>query len=187
MTDLTPLVPRQTVPPLAVPLAGGGRFDIATEAPERFTLIVVYRGLHCPICRTQLSELDRKLDEFASRGVSAVALSTDDAERGERTPGEWKLNGLRLGYGLDLQTARRWGLYISTSRGTTSVGLEEPALFAEPGLFLVRPDRTLYFASVQTMPFARPRIGDVLAAIDAVIAKNYPARGEVARLPEAVA
>jgi len=42
---------------------------------------------------------------------------------------------------------------------------------------LVRPDRTLYFASVQTMPFARPHFTDILAALDFVIAKNYPARG----------
>ena len=69
----------------------------------------------------------------------------------------------------------------------TSAGVEEPALFSEPGLFLVLPDRTLYFASVQTMPFARPHFTDILAALDYVIAKNYPARGEVMNLPAAAA
>ena len=48
MTDITPLVPRQPVPPLAVRLVGGGRFDVTTENSERFTLVVFYRGLHCP-------------------------------------------------------------------------------------------------------------------------------------------
>ena len=28
-------------------------------------------------------------------------------------------------------------------------------------------------------PFARPRFGDILKALDFVIAKDYPARGEV--------
>jgi hypothetical protein len=65
------------------------------------------------------------------------------------------------------------------------MGVEEPALFAEPALFLIRADRTLYFASVQTMPFARPRFADVLSALDFVIANNYPARGEVAAVPDA--
>ena len=51
---------------------------------------------------------------------------------------------MRVGYGLPLKDARAWGLYISTSRGKTSAGIEEPALFSEPGLFLVRPDSTLY-------------------------------------------
>jgi peroxiredoxin len=187
MTDIIPLVPRQPAPPLAAPLVGGGRFDMTTEKSERFALIVFYRGLHCPICRTQMGDLEAKLPDFAKRGVSVVALSSDDAGRAERAKREWKLPTLRLGYSLDLRVARAWGLYISTGRGMTSVGVEEPSLFSEPGLFLVRPDRTLYFASVQTMPFARPHFADILGALDFVIAKDYPARGEVTNLPAAAA
>jgi peroxiredoxin len=187
MTDITPLIPRQPVPTLAVPLLDGGRFDIEKEKPQHFTFVVFYRGLHCPICRTQLSDLESKLPDFAKRGVNVVALSSDIAERAQRAKQEWKLPTLRLGYGLDLAVARAWGLYISTSRGMTSAGVEEPPLFSEPGLFLVRPDRTLYFASVQTMPFARPHFTDILAALDFVTAKNYPARGEVVNLPAAAA
>lgn len=187
MSDITPLIPRQPVPALAVSLVGGGRFDIDTEAPERFSFVVFYRGLHCPICRTQMADLEIKLPEFTKRGVTVVALSSDTSERAQRTKQDWKLANLRLGYGLDLAVARRWGLYISTGRGMTSAGVEEPAVFSEPGLFLVRPDRTLYFASVQTMPFARPHFGDVLGALDFVIAKDYPARGEVVKLPAAAA
>jgi len=187
MLDITPLIPRQPVPPLAVPLVGGGRFDIENEKSERFTIIVFYRGLHCPICRTQMADLETKLPEFTKRGVSVAALSSDTADRAERAKEQWKLANLRVGYGLDLAIARRWGLYISTGRGMTSAGVEEPALFSEPGLFLVRPDGTLYFASVQTMPFARPHFSDILAALDFVIAKDYPARGEVVNLPKAAA
>ncbi len=187
MTDITPLVPRQPVPPLAVSLALGGRFDLAAEKPERFTFVVFYRGLHCPICRTQMGDLEAKLPEFAKRGVSVFAVSSDSGERAERAKREWKLPSLRVGYGLDLRLARRWGLYVSTGRGMTSAGVEEPPLFSEPGVFLVRPDRTLYFASVQTMPFARPHFADILAALYYVIAKDYPARGEVTNLPAAAA
>jgi len=187
MTDITPLVPRQFVPTLAVSLVGGGRFDIAAENPERFTMVVFYRGLHCPICRTQLGDLETKLPDFAKRGVSVVAISSDNAERADRSKREWRLPNLRLGFGLDLRVARAWGLYVSTGRGMTSAGVEEPALFSEPGLFLVRSDHTLYFASVQTMPFARPHFADILGAIDYVVGKDYPARGEVTNLPAAAA
>ena len=58
MTDIAPLVPRQPVPPLAVALAGGGKFDLATESPDKFILVVFYRGLHCPLCRRQLGDLE---------------------------------------------------------------------------------------------------------------------------------
>jgi hypothetical protein len=37
---------------------------------------------------------------------------------------------IEFAYGLDLGLARQWGLYISTSKGKISIGLEEPALFS---------------------------------------------------------
>jgi peroxiredoxin len=183
VSDINPPIPRQPVPPLSVPLAGGGKFDLATEGPEHFILVAFYRGLHCPQCRKQLTDLEAKLPEFEKRGVSVVAISADDKERAERTKTEWQLPKLRIGYGLPLSTARAFGLWISTSRGKTSVGIDETNLFNEPGLFLIKPDGTLYCASVQTMPFARPQLADLLAAIDFVREKNYPARGEVVTLP----
>ena len=187
MTDLTPLLPRQPVPALNLPLAGGGTFDLAAEKPDQFAFVVFYRGLHCPICKTQLKDLEAKLPDFAKRGVTVVAASSDDRARAEATKEEWGLPNLRLAYGLDLVTARAWGLYASTGRGKTSAGVDEPALFSEPAIYLIRPDGALYFGSVQTMPFARPQFAEILAAIDFVVAKGYPARGEVAHLPRAAA
>ncbi|MFB9269319.1 peroxiredoxin-like family protein [Bradyrhizobium erythrophlei] len=179
MTDLVPLFPRQPVPPLKVNLAGGGLFDLRSEKPEHFTLVVFYRGLHCPICKSQLRDLESKLDEFDRRGVAVVAISSDSEQRAKQTRETWELSRLRIGYGLDLAAAQSWGLFISSGRGMTSAGVEEPARFSEPALYLIRPDGTLYFGSVQTMPFARPHFSDILTAIDFVLKNNYPARGEV--------
>lgn len=180
-------VPRRPVPPLSVPFVGSGRFEVEQERPENFTLVVFYRGLHCPICKRQLTDLESKLADFEELGVSVVAISTDTKDRAEATKSEWRLTKLRIGYGLDLHTARDWGLYVSAGKGQTSTGVDEPAFFAEPGLFLVKPDGTLYFGSVQTMPFARPQLSDVINAIDFVLKKNYPARGEIVDLPQAAA
>lgn len=179
MTDLTPLLPRQKAAPLVVPLAGGGSFDLSEEWPGAFTLLVFYRGLHCPICRTQLRELTALLDDFAKRGVSVIAISSDSLERAERAKADWRLGALRVGAELPLPVARRFGLYVSRGGRTTSLGITEPPLFSEPGLFLLRPDGSLYFSVIQTMPFTRPPIREVLETIDYVIAKGYPARGEV--------
>ena len=180
VSPLTPLLPRRPVPELAVPTVGDAQWRLADQHPENFTLVVFYRGLHCPICATYLRDLDSKVPEFTRRGVEVVAISADDAARAAEAKRRWHLQNLPIGYGLGLDTARCWGLYISAGHGTTSPGVEEPALFSEPGLFLIRPDNTLYFATVQTMPFARPHFDDVLTALDFAIAKNYPARGEVA-------
>jgi peroxiredoxin len=172
------LIPRYPVPALNVPLITGGRFVLGATPGERFDLVVFYRGLHCPICTKYLLELERLSPEFAARGVQVVAVSSDDEERGKQMAEKVKASAVKFAYGLSLRSARQWGLYISASRGKTSIGIEEPALFSEPGVFIVRPDGTLYYGAVQTMPFARPQFQDLLGAIDFAIAKDYPARGE---------
>ena len=118
------------------------------------------------------------MPEFEKRGVSVIALSSDDAERAAAMVRKVGATHLRFGYGVALSSAKEWGLYISSSRGLTSIGIEEPALFAEPGVFLVRPDGTLFYGAVQTMPFARPNFNDLLGGLDFAIPSNYPARGE---------
>ena len=140
--------------------------------------MVFYRGLHCPICMKYLLELARLAPEFEKRGVKVIALSSDTQERAQQMADKLNAPELRMGYGLALDVARQWGLYISTSRGLTSIGIEEPALFSEPAVYIVRPDTTLYYGAVQTMPFARPNFADLLGAIDFALAKDYPARGE---------
>ncbi len=179
MTSLTPLYSRQPVPSLEVQTLGGGPWKLSDQRPENFTMVVFYRGLHCPICSKYMGDLESKLADFEQCGVSVVAVSSDTEERAREAKEKWGLAKLTVGYGLDLDEAREWGLYISTSRGKTSTGVEEPALFSEPGLFLIRPDGTLYFATVQTMPFARPGFREILGALDFVIKNDYPARGEV--------
>lgn len=187
MTDITSLIPRQPVPDLAVDLVGGGRFELYKAKPERFTLLNLYRGLHCPQCRRQLQDLNRKVEEFANRGVDVIALSTDGQERAEQSKKDWELANVTIGYGLPLEEARKWGLFISTGRGLTSTGVEEPPLFSEPGIFMVAADATLYCSIIQTMPFIRLHFNELLGALDnAIIPRNYPARGQVVDLSEAL-
>ena len=172
------LIPREKTPALKVDTLSHGQFDLSADNAEHFTLVTFYRGLHCPICANYLKELERLTPEFAERGVTTIAISSDEEERAREMAEKIGASNLRVGYGLSLSVAKEWGLYISTSRGLTSIGIEEPALFSEPGVFLVRPDQTLYYASVQTMPFVRPVFREMVQALDFVIPKDYPARGE---------
>ncbi len=57
-----------TRPDLDVPLVSGGRFRLSDQHPDRFTLVVFYRGVHCPICRGYLAQLDRALEDFRATG-----------------------------------------------------------------------------------------------------------------------
>ncbi|AHD10303.1 peroxiredoxin-like family protein [Phaeobacter gallaeciensis] len=172
------LMPRQKTPDLTLPTLDHGTFDLSSEDATRGTVICFYRGLHCPICANYLTELEKRVADFASRGVACIAVSSDGEERTRAMADKIGAEALRFGYDLPLNVACQWGLYLSTSRGKTSIGIEEPALFSEPGLFMVTPEQTLYYGSVQTMPFVRPHFSELVSALDFAIANDYPARGE---------
>jgi peroxiredoxin len=168
------LMPFQPVPPLDLPLAGGGRFVLADSRPELFTMLIFYRGYHCPLCRNQLVDLKSKLDALADLGVIAVAISMDGEERAKKSREEWELTGINLAYGLSEKSARSFGLYISSA-----ISAKEPEFFSEPGLFLVQPGGILYFASVQTSPFTRPQLSELIPGMRYAKEHGYPARGAV--------
>ena len=119
------LTPRQKTPNLSVDTLDQGRFELTNENSERGTVICFYRGLHCPICATYLKEFEKLAEEFTKRGVSSIAISSDTEERARAMQEKIGAEKLRIGYGLDLVKAKDWGLYISTSRGKTSIGIEE--------------------------------------------------------------
>ena len=177
---MSKLIPRQPVPVLEVDTVDHGPWRLADQRPQNFTMVVFYRGLHCPICGSYIRQLDGLQEDFDALGVSPIAISSDSEERARQAKERWHADKITVGYGLDLDVARAWGLYISASRGKTSVGIEEPPLFCEPGLFLVRPDGTLFGSSVNTMPFARPHFDELMKMLGMIIEKDYPARGEVA-------
>jgi len=75
------LTPRKPAPELNVPTLAHGVFDLHSETPQNFSLIVFFRGLHCPLCIKYLKELGQLLPAFAQRGVSVIAISSDGESR----------------------------------------------------------------------------------------------------------
>lgn len=164
--------PRTKTPDININLINDSKWNLKDQNPEHFTLVVFYRGKHCPVCKSYLETLQKHLDAFIEKGVNVIAISSDTEEVAKATYEDWDIDDLPLGYNFSIEDARTWGLYISE-------GIKkEPKQFIEPGLFLIRPDQTLYFSSIQTMPFARPRIIEVLKSLDYILNENYPARGE---------
>ena len=172
------LKPRQAVPPLEISTLNGP-WSLSSQQPDNFTMLVFYRGLHCPICSKYIQELDRMSGDFAETGITVLALSSDGSVRAQQASDDWGLSNLNIGYDVSVDQARAWGLHRSAGRGKTSIGIEEPAEFSEPGLFLIRPDETLYWSQVSTMPFARPHFKEILGALKFALEKDYPARGEL--------
>lgn len=167
------LIPGQPVPDLDLPLTIGAQYDLSKQRPENFTLVAFYRGSHCPVCRSHLEEMGSKVEALSEHGINPVAVSMDAKDRAMAVDSDWKTGDLPLAYAMDEDTAREWGLYISQARD----GSDEPEVFSEPGLFLVRADGTLYMAQVQSAPFTRPDIDQLIDGIEFALEQDYPPRG----------
>ena len=166
--------PGKKLPDLSLPLVKGGEWTLnEVEKADYLTLLIFYRGYHCSVCKSYVPQLNKLIDQFNELGVQVIAASSDSKEKAEKTVQEWSLDKLRVGYGLSIEKAREWGLYISHA-----IKEDEPETFSEPGLFLIKPDKTLYAAAIQTMPFSRPNLQELLQSLQYIKQKEYPARGE---------
>jgi len=169
------MMPDTQVPALSLPLVGGGTWTLADQSPKNFTMIIVYRGLHCPVCKMYLSKLNGLVDMAAEAGVNVVVASMDPEDRATEAKSDWGLDNLNVAYGMTTQDIANWGLYLSTAFKDA-----ENAQFAEPGLFWVRPDGRLYLVDISNMPWSRPDVEFLLSKVQFAMDNNYPARGTTA-------
>lgn len=167
------LIPGHDAPDLELPLTIDAKFKLSDQTPQNFTMLVFYRGKHCPICKAYLEELGGKLAKFTDQGINVFAISMDSEDRAMVSDEEWDTHDLPLAHSLTEKQAREWGLFISHKRD----GSGEPDVFSEPGLFLVRPSGSIYMVQVQSAPFTRPDLDDLADKLAFVIEKDYPARG----------
>lgn len=158
-------MPGKEVPELIVNTINGMKWDLRDQKPERYTLLVFYRGLHCPKCKEYLEHLNSRINKFRARGINVICVSGDKRNVAEKTVTDWEVDRLTIGYGLDEDTAKKWNLYTSEGKN------EESNLSYEPGTFLINPDNTLNAASKQSMPFGRPEIDNLLKSLDSVSKK----------------
>jgi len=157
-------------PVMQVARVGGGALTLGKGGG--WQMIVVYRGKHCPICRTYLKTLDFLAEEFQAIGTQVLAVSADPKEKAEE---EAHAEGWRfpVGFDLSLEQMRRLGLYVSEPRSPQ----ETDRPFAEPGLYVVNPEGKLQIVDVSNAPFARPDLKGLLDGLKFVREKNYPIRG----------
>ncbi len=157
-------------PPLAWDAVDGARVAPAQDTGWR--MLVVYRGKHCPLCKTYLNTLNELLDEFRASAIAVSVLSADGADKAEAQVAEcgWKFP---VGYGLSVEQMRQLGLYVSDPRSPQ----ETDRQFAEPALFVLNAQGQVQIIDISNAPFARPDLKSLLKGIQFVISKDYPIRG----------
>ena len=56
--------PTQEVPELKLPLINDTKWSLYDQDSKAFTMLVFYRGLHCPVCKNYLEALTKKIRGF---------------------------------------------------------------------------------------------------------------------------
>ena len=141
------------------------------DANDRWTILFVYRGRHCPRCKRYLNKLNNALSDWES-AMNVVVVSADTKEKAIADQQEfgWKFN---LGYGMTEEQMRSLGLYVSDPLSDA----ETTYRFSEPGTFAIRPDGTLMLVDISNGPAARPDLEELLDGMNFNIENDRPTRG----------
>lgn len=148
----------------------GGTIDIG-QAKDRWTMLFVYRGRHCPRCKRFLGKLNTALSNWTDV-LDVVVVSSDTKEKALADKQEfgWTFD---LAYGMTEAEMRALGLYVTDPLSDA----ETTGRFAEPGAFAIRPDGSLMLVDISNGPAARPDLEELLDGMKFNIENNRPARG----------
>jgi len=109
-TSIRPLRPGDQAPSFALPAVNRdgmvGLDDYRGKGP---VLVGLFRGLHCPFCRRQVTQLGATRDKLAREGVETLAIVNTPAERA-RQYFQYRPTRVLLAADPDVQTHRAFGL-----------------------------------------------------------------------------
>ncbi len=161
------------LPALTLPLVGGGEITLGSAAtPGNWQVVIVYRGIHCPICNQYLKRLEELREGFAKANAELVAVSGDPREKAQAMVSDHELQ-FPVAYDLSVDQMRELGLYISDPRSPE----ETDRPFAEPATFALNGDGRLHLIEISNTPFNRADLAELLDSVEWIQENDYPIRG----------
>ncbi len=169
-----PLIMVKTIDDRDVPLVDVNADAAAQkEDADSWTLVVIYRGQHCPICTNFLNALDTLYGRFLGIKTKVVAVSADSKAQLLKNMDNDLQVSFPVYYGLQLEDMKRLGVYISEPRDES----ETDHLFSEPALFVVNHKHQIQLVDIASGPFARPNLDQLLEGLSFARDNRYPIRG----------
>jgi peroxiredoxin len=153
--------------------ANGGEITVGGPS-KNWTLLVVYRGKHCPRCKKYLNILNDMCSDWADAGFDIAVVSADSQEKAQADLAEFGW-GFDLGYGLTEDQMATLGVYVSDPLSPQ----EADGRFAEPGIFVLRPDGSQIIVSISNGPAVRPDLAELLDGMIFNKTNDRPHRGTV--------
>ena len=110
--------------------------------------------------------------EFAELGIELAGVSVDPKDVAKAWVVDNGIDKITIGYGLTREQIEACGLFASHF---TRDGKE--LYFAEPALWLVKPDGELYLNIQSSISCGRPDLDSLLVGLKMLSGQGFPARG----------
>ena len=166
------LRPGKKVPELEFPLTTDGSWSLSEETTARLRLISFYRGAFCGYCTRFMQQLNGLHADFAELGIELACVSVDPKDIATAWGEENGIDKVSIGYGLSQDQIEACELFASR---VTRDGKE--LYFAEPALWLVRPDGELYLNIQSSISCGRPDLNSLLEGLKRLAGEGFTLRG----------
>ncbi len=164
--------PADPFPPIAFHMMSGSEESLA-DSLGKWVMLIVYRGDHCPRCKTYIARLHELESAYADRGVE-IRLATMDPEHIVRRTMDENKWTLPVAHGLSVAECQQLALYL-TDHEPESELFGKP--YCEPGLYLINPEGLTQVIATSNSPSVRPDLDVVLDGIIGTQQRNLPIRG----------
>ncbi|WP_340679076.1 redoxin domain-containing protein [Paraglaciecola sp.] len=156
------IIPSETLPTMMLKTVESSTHEISqTTSTAHWKLVVVYRGLHCPMCKQYLVKLQNDYQGFVDAGIDLVAISADSkVKAAQMIKQDCKLE-FPIAYGMSVTQMRQLNLYLSKRIN----GEDAEAIFPEPAVFILQPKGLLHTLNISNAPYMRPAADSLLSTI----------------------
>lgn len=164
------LLPGVELPNIELPLLNGTSYQVG-QKKGAWELFVIYRGTHCPRCKTYLNKLQGLLSELAALNVSVIVASADSLEQVQADVREYQWS-FPIAYQLCSAQIKTLGLWASAH--------SDGRVYAEPGLFVINAEQKIQIMGIGNTASCRPDLEVLLDGINGIQTRGLPIAGTVA-------
>jgi len=143
----------RTAPAFTLPSSQGAPVDLSKILGTRPVVLIFYRGVWCPFCQAQMTQIGKDREAFEKSGAAVYAISDEDPAAQKKMQDE---------HGLDFIT------FLSDKTGVAArqyAGVYAGRTTLKPAVFVIGRDRKVRYAYLNDNFRLRAADQDILKAV----------------------
>ena len=145
----------RAAPAFTLPTSAGASVDMSKVFGTKPVVLFFYRGVWCPFCQAQMTQLGADKAAFANSGAAVYAVSDEDPAAQQK---------MQAQHGLSFVT------FLSDKTGTAArkyAGVYDGRTTLKPAVFVIGRDKKIKYAYLNENYQVRAADRDVLKAVAA--------------------